>query len=107
MMFIAPIELLLIPTLAPPVPPTKFPVILTTPPALLVSNGVDPPAPVAVQLPVIVNVPVQPFEKARPVCVPAEVTINVPVLLFDTPIAALPAPVTVPTIVAEFGEAPA
>jgi hypothetical protein len=107
MIFIAPLELLLIPKLPPPVPPTKFPVRLTTPPALLVSNGVDPPPPVAVQLPVIVNVPVLVFAKARPVFVPAELIIRVPVEALATPIAVEPPPVTVPTIVAEFGEAPA
>jgi hypothetical protein len=105
--FTAPFEVLFTPLLPPPDPPTTLPIILTTPLALLVSNGVDPPPPVAVQFPVIVSVPLEAFAKARPVFVPAEVTSKVPELLLATPTAVEPPPVTVPTIVAVFGETPA
>jgi hypothetical protein len=56
----------------------------------------------------MVKVPLEAFAKARPVFVPAEVTSKVPELLLATPTAGVPPPpVTVPTIVAVFGETPA
>ena len=56
----------------------------------------------------MVKVPLELFAKARPVFVPAEVTSKVPELLLATPTAgAPPPPVTVPTMVAVFGDTPA